>query len=134
MSKRILAVEDEPDIAAVLRLLFDPGRFHVMLAHSLDEARAILLKAPRPDLVLLNLVLPDGSGLELCQELRRQPPTPPIVALTAATDAVAEAQHCVDLVLTKPFDPDALLATVEDLLGDGRADGHGNANGTAGPA
>jgi two-component system OmpR family response regulator len=122
MSKRILAVEDEPDIATVLRLLFDPPRFHVMLAHNLDEARTILLKAPRPDLVLLNLVLPDGSGLELCHELRRHPPTPPIVALTAATHAVEEAR-CVDLVLTKPFDPDALLATVEDLLGDARANG-----------
>jgi DNA-binding response OmpR family regulator len=123
MSKRILAVEEEPDIATVLRLLFDPPRFRVMLAHNLVEARTILLKAPRPDLVLLNLVLPDGSGVELCHELRRHPPTPPIVAPTAATHAVEEAARCVDLVLTKPFDPDALLATVEDLLGDARANG-----------
>jgi two-component system OmpR family response regulator len=131
MPTRILAVEDEPDIATVLRLLFDPTRFHVMLAGDLDGARAILQRAPRPDLVLLNVVLPDGSGLDLCRELKRRPPAPPIVALTAAMDAVEEARGCVDLVVTKPFDPDALLAAVEGLVANGRANGHGTPGGRA---
>jgi DNA-binding response OmpR family regulator len=75
-------VEDEPDIAAVLRIVLEQG-YGVTLAPDLASARAALARTGRPDLLVLDLLLPDGNGLEFCREVRAADPTVPIITVSA---------------------------------------------------
>ena len=121
MEKRILVVEDEPDIAAVLRMLLTAVGYVVLLACDLATARAALAAPPPPDLVILDIVLPDGNGLDLCRELKATRPSLPVLVLTARAQEQAEAAAAgADLVLTKPFELEALEAAVGQLAGDAR--------------
>jgi two-component system, OmpR family, catabolic regulation response regulator CreB len=120
----ILLVEDEPDIAFVVRLCLDPGRFALACAGTLAEARDLLARGPRPDLVVLDLGLPDGDGLTLCREVKAAHPGLPVMVLTAYTDDDARRlarEAGADRFVEKPFDPDDLRATVDELLGRRRA-------------
>jgi len=118
--RAVLLVEDEPDIALVVRLCLDPGRFAIACAGTLAEARDLLARRPVPDLVILDLSLPDGDGLALCQEVKGAHPTLPVLVLTALAEG-AERQRAeaagADRFLAKPFEPDELLHEVERLLG-----------------
>jgi two-component system catabolic regulation response regulator CreB len=120
----VLLVEDEPDIAAVLRLCLDPQRFAVACAGTLAAARDRLARGPRPDLVVLDLGLPDGNGLTLCREVKAEHPALPVMVLTAYTHEEtreAASQAGADRFVEKPFDPDDLRATVDQLLDRRRA-------------
>ena len=118
--KRILIVEDDRDIIELLRYNLEREGYRV--AHATDGASG--LEAARrdlPDLLILDLMLPQLSGLELCQELRRAPRTAhlPIIVLTARSD---EADRVIGLELgaddyvTKPFSPRELVARVKAVL------------------
>lgn len=113
----ILGVEDDPDIAALLRLIFDPACYVVTVAEDLAVARATLAEAPPPDLIILDVELPDGNGLDLCRELKATWPALPVLVLTAQDEVRAEAFEAgATLFMPKPFDPNDLAATVEELL------------------
>ncbi len=113
----LLVVEDEPDLAALIRMIFDPGRFAVVVADDLASARSILARPLAPDLVILNVVLPDGDGLDLCRGLRAAGMALPVIVLTGMVGTRAQALAAgADAFVTKPFDPDALAAEVERLL------------------
>ena len=122
-ARRLLVVDDEPHIGLLLKLQLESRGYELRLARSLFEARAALIDdAERPDGVLLDLHLPDGSGVELLRELRARPATAalPIIILTAEGEerVLQEARSLGAATVTKPFSPSKLTAQVAALLGD----------------
>ena len=117
-TRRLLCVEDDPDIATILRLCFDPLKYEVEWVATLAAARQRLVQRP-PDAVVLDLGLPDGDGLALCGEIKADRPTLPVVVLTARGgpavrhDALARG---ADGFLPKPFEPEALAAEIGRLV------------------
>lgn len=120
--RRLLVVDDEPHIGLLLRPQFEALGYRVTLARSLAEARAAI--TPTPDLMLLDLHLPDGSGLDFLTELRAVPATLNLKVLILTADgedrAAERAGGLGAAFLTKPFSPSKLVARVATLLGDGR--------------
>lgn len=115
----ILAVEDNASNAALLRATLLPAGYRLAIADSLAAARAWLAQG-RPTLVLLDIGLPDGSGLELARELRASPVTAeiPIIVASArvlAADRAAVEEAGCDAFLGKPLDLSELLATISRL-------------------
>ena len=84
MRDRVLVVEDEKDVRELLRLNLKGGGFDVLEAHNGAEGLAIA-KAELPSVVILDLMMPEMSGMEVCRALRRNPATSriPILMLTA---------------------------------------------------
>jgi len=122
-ARRLLVVDDEPHIGLLLRLQMESRGYELRLARSLFEARAALLgDVEQPDAVLLDLHLPDGSGVDLLRELRARPATAtlPIIILTAEGEerVLQEARSLGAATVTKPFSPSKLTAQVAALLGD----------------
>jgi len=120
MTTRILVVEDDPDIAALVeRYLSKAGFSTDRVASGRDALDAIALKAP--DLLVLDLMLPHLDGLEICRRVRAHDKTAniPIIMLTARAD---ESERIVGLelgaddYLAKPFSPNELVARVRALL------------------
>jgi two-component system catabolic regulation response regulator CreB len=116
----ILVVEDEPDIALILRLMLEQGHI-VTCVGDLAQAREAYRRGLRFDLVILDVGLPDGNGLDLCRELKATYPALPVLVLTAHPEREvwrdAERRGCgADAVLPKPFDPDRLDRAVTTLL------------------
>ena len=116
----VLIVDDEPHVVDLVRATLEDAHVRVLAAG--DAASALLLAgALRPELLLLDVGLPDRSGFEVCAELRRQPDLAAmkIVMLTAAAQE-ADVQRGLDAgadqYLTKPFSPVRLLSLVESLL------------------
>ena len=122
--RRLLVVDDEPHIGLLLRLQLESRGYELRLARSLFEARAALLadEAERPDALLLDLHLPDGSGVDLLRELRDRPSTAtlPVIILTAEGEerVLQEARRLGAATVTKPFSPSKLSAQLGTLLGD----------------
>ncbi len=116
--RHLLVVDDEPHIGLLLRPHLEELGYRVSLARSLGEARA----AAPYDGLLLDLHLPDGSGLDLLRELRAAPATRtlPVLVLTAegAEHVLAVVQSLDATLLTKPFSPTKLTARVVAMLGD----------------
>ena len=116
----ILIAEDEPNIVQLVRMTLEDKRLRVLDAGDGEGALAAAAAA-RPDLILLDVNLPDMSGLEVCERLRRDPrfAATKIVMLTAAaqqTDVALGLAAGADQYLTKPFSPVRLLSIVEELL------------------
>ena len=122
MSQTLLVVDDEPDIRELARLSLERvGGFTVHTAGSADEALAVVEQV-RPDLVLLDVMMPGTDGPTLLGRLRRVPggAEVPVVFLTASvTDHQLAALHALDVlgVLSKPFDPMALPDQVRAVAG-----------------
>jgi len=116
----ILIADDEPHIVELVRATLEDGRVRVVDAF--DGASALArAEALRPELILLDVHLPDLSGLEVCERLRRTSALAAarIVMLTAAAqqeDVARGFAAGADHYLTKPFSPMRLLALVEALL------------------
>jgi phosphate regulon transcriptional regulator PhoB len=118
--KQILVVEDEKDISELIRFNLEQEGFAVLGAEDGEQALQ-LARRERPALVILDLMLPGMSGLEVCRRLRGQEATArlPIVMLTAKA---AEADRVVGLELgaddyvTKPFSPRELVARIRAVL------------------
>lgn len=116
----VLIVDDEPHVVELIRVTLEDDRVRVIEAP--DGASALQLAAElEPELIFLDVHLPDMSGLDVCRRLRRQARLPGarIVMLTAAAQQedvarglAAGATH----YLTKPFSPVRLLSLVEGLL------------------
>ena len=116
----VLVVEDESALATMLRYNLEKQGFRVEEAADGQEALTRVSEA-RPDLVLLDWMLPVMSGLEVCRQLRRRPATRdlPVIMVTARTedqDAVRGLNTGADDYITKPFNMDALLARMRALL------------------
>lgn len=117
-SNTILIVEDDPDIAALIDLHLSEEGFTVQKAASGDDALAVL-NIRRFDLLVLDVMLPGQSGLEVCRALRAQADYTPIIILSSRS---AESQRILGLelgaddYLTKPFSPLELVSRVRALL------------------
>jgi len=119
-SLHILLVEDEPSIAELLRFTLQGAGFAISIATDAAQARALIASA-LPQLVLLDWMLPDTSGLALLGEWRRQARTAtlPVIMLTAKgmeEDKVKGLNEGADDYVTKPFSPKELVARVQALL------------------
>jgi len=120
MKPLILIVEDETALVTLLRYNLEREDFRVRAVHDGDEALASMAEE-RPDLVLLDWMLPLTSGLEVCRRMRRQPETRdiPIVMLTARgeeADRVRGLDSGADDYVTKPFSPSELIARIRAVL------------------
>jgi DNA-binding response OmpR family regulator len=118
--KKILIVEDEPEIAQLVNLYMGKEGFRTNVAKSGVEALK-LLKSERPDLVILDLMLPEIDGIEVCKRIRNAPDTAllPIIMLTAKaeeSDTIVGLELGADDYVTKPFSPKALVARVKALF------------------
>ena len=116
----VLIVDDEPHIVELVRVTLEDDRLDVVAATSAAEALE-LAPALRPELILLDVNLPDLSGLEVCRRLRRDPELAGgrIVMLTAVAqrdDVSAGLAAGADEYLTKPFSPVRLLSLVASLI------------------
>jgi len=117
MSERILIIEDEARIADFIKRGLTYEGYRVQVAYSGEEGLAKAQETP-PDLIILDLMLPDIDGLELCRILREDSDVP-ILILTArdrVTDKVAGLDSGADDYLVKPFAFDELLARIRALL------------------
>jgi two-component system phosphate regulon response regulator PhoB len=117
---RILVVEDEQPIRDLIAFGLRRAGFQVALAETSQAARASIGDR-RPDLVLLDWMLPDTSGLELARQLRRDENTRdiPIIMLTARAeeaDKVAGFEHGADDYVTKPFSARELIARIQAVI------------------
>ena len=118
--KKILIVEDEEDIAELLRHNLARERFEASVARDGEEALKLIARDP-PSLVLLDLMLPGMDGLAVCRALKSSPATAaiPVVMLTARgeeSDIVAGLELGADDYITKPFSMKVLLARVKAVL------------------
>ncbi len=112
-----LVVEDEPDIARLVQQYLERDGFHVALASDGPQALELFGRL-RPDVVVLDLMLPGLDGWEVCRRIREGPPTA-VVMLTArdaVEDRVAGLELGADDYVTKPFSPRELVARVRAVL------------------
>ena len=116
----ILVVEDELPLVTMLRYNLEKAGFRVSAAHDGQEALTLIAEA-KPDLVLLDWMLPNTSGLEVCRQIRRRPETRdvPVVMRTARaeeSDRIRGLETGADDYITKPFSPTELVARVRAVL------------------
>jgi DNA-binding response OmpR family regulator len=129
MPERILMIEDDEALSAMVAEYLAPFGFEVTRSPSAAEGIAALSGAAF-DLLILDLMLPDGDGLELCRELRSESDLP-ILMLTARgeeTDRIVGLELGADDYLPKPFNPRELLARIRAVLRR-RAGGRGPTTG-----
>lgn len=119
---RVLLIDDEPAMAKALRPLLQGRGFGVAVAETGAEGLA-LLEGFAPDLILLDLGLPDIGGVELTKEVRRRTPVPIIILSVHDTEQekVAALDNGADDYLTKPFGFQELLARIRVALRHARA-------------
>jgi two-component system phosphate regulon response regulator PhoB len=120
MKPHVLIVEDEAPLQELLAYNLERAGFEVAQAFDADEAKSLIAEQ-LPDLILLDWMLPHTSGLELCRQLRRRPPTAnlPIIMLTARAEEHDRLQGLdtgADDYVTKPFSVDELIARVRAVL------------------
>ncbi len=118
--EKILVVEDEEDLLELLRYNLAKEGYGVAPVTSGEDALA-QARARRPDLVLLDIMLPGVDGLEVCRRLKRDPETKalPVIMLTAKgeeADIVVGLELGADDYVTKPFSPKVLIARIRAVL------------------
>lgn len=125
--KKVLIVEDETDISQLVKLYLEKDGFRTLTAKTGAEALKFI-KSDRPDMVILDLMLPEIDGLEVCRKIRNAPDTAllPVLMLTSKTeesDTIVGLELGADDYVPKPFSPKALVARVKALFRRlGRAD------------
>jgi putative two-component system response regulator len=126
MSQTILVVDDNPDSLTILQSILQPRGYAVLVATSGREALRLVDGDPRPDLVLLDVMMPEMSGLEVLQKIKDANTTAkiPVILVTAKThdeDVLSGYQYGADYYITKPFTAKQLLYGIDLVLGKGAA-------------
>jgi DNA-binding response OmpR family regulator len=128
VARRILIVEDEAVIRKAIRMACEKEGYEVIEAENGSEGLH-LAETGRPDLILLDLMLPDISGFDVCREVRKSGSGVPIIILSAKTeeiDIVVGLEIGADDYITKPFRARELLARIAAHLRRVRQDEHGS--------
>jgi two-component system phosphate regulon response regulator PhoB len=120
MSRQILVVEDEAPIREMITFVLDQNGYNSIEAQNYDQALS-LIKEPYPDLILLDWMLPGGTGLKIAKALKRSDETRniPIIMLTARSDEddkVKGFDAGIDDYVTKPFSPKELIARIKAVI------------------
>ncbi|WP_099205390.1 response regulator transcription factor [Scatolibacter rhodanostii] len=117
MSQKILLLEDNPDILKINRSVLEMRGYQILEAVSIEQGCA-LLEQEIPDLLILDILLPDGNGLDFCEAVRKNSNLPILFlsALGQNQDIVNGFSRGCDDYLPKPYDLDVLLARVDALL------------------
>lgn len=118
---RILICDDDPAILRVLQVNLEVEGYETLLAHHGEEALKIA-GTEKPDLIILDIMMPRMDGYQTCDALKADPETKsiPVVFLSAkAQDSDIEKgkSYEVEDYITKPFDPDTLIEVVERVIG-----------------
>lgn len=114
MSSRILVVDDDPSISEMVAILLESEGYDVTVCA--DGLSVLpLYRAERPDLVLLDVMLPGMNGVQVCQALRDESDVPIIMmsALTDSVDVIAGLEAGADDYVTKPFENSVLMARIK---------------------
>src|SRR5262249_5468020 len=117
MKTRILVVEDEKDIAKLLKYNLEKEGYEVLFAHD-GEAGLNQARKEKPDLILLDLMLPKMDGISVCRTLRQESKVP-IIMLTAKKeeiDRILGLEIGADDYVTKPFSVRELMARIKSVL------------------
>lgn len=120
MSKRLLIVDDEPNLLRAVAACLRGEGYEVDMARSGEEA-LVLVAQRLPDLIVSDIRMPRMDGYALARQLRSNPRTDliPIIFLTAkdeSSERIAGIRSGVDAYLTKPFEPDELIAVIVNIL------------------
>ncbi len=122
-SKRVVCIEDEPEMIDLVRLILGRKGFDVIGANGGVEGLETV-RRERPDLVLLDLMMPDIDGWEVYQQMKADPALRdiPVIVVTAKAQSIDKVLGLhiakVDDYITKPFGPQELLESVEKILGE----------------
>lgn len=120
LKQRILVVDDDRDVVRLIRAYLERAGYEVLVAYD-GETALHILRRDRPDLLLLDLMLPDRDGLDITHLVRQDPnlsPTP-IIMLTARvddTDKIVGLEMGADDYVTKPYNPREVVARVRARL------------------
>src|SRR6185436_16066467 len=119
--ERVLVIDDSPTITKVVQLVLTKAGYDVHTAPD-GEAGLAAIRAQRPDVILLDFVMPKMNGYQFCRELTADPKLRdiPVVLMSAKEDQVGErfvkVMGIVDYI-TKPFSPEAITAVVQHTIG-----------------
>lgn len=116
--KQLLVIDDDPDILSVLKANLELYGYGAALANTWKAAEK-LLDEGMPDLVILDLTLPDGNGIDICRNIKARYPKVPIVMLTAkdrVSDKVMGLESGADDYIVKPFETLELMARIKACL------------------
>lgn len=124
-SYKILIVDDDPDFSEATKAILESSGYKVLVASDAEEGLD-KAKIDRPDLIILDVILPDKEGFSICRELKEAPETVdiPVLILTSITDKADKnnyaqkiaKNHKADGFLSKPVEKDELLSKLDDLL------------------
>jgi len=123
--KRVVCIEDEPEMIDLVRLILGRKGFNVIGANGGIEGLETVRRL-RPDLILLDLMMPDMDGWEVYQQIKADPALReiPVVVVTAKAQSIDKVLGLhiakVDDYITKPFGHQELLESVEKILGPGQ--------------
>ncbi len=122
---RVVVADDDPDIVEILKLNLTAVGYQVLAASDGESARDLVLRA-KPDLVVLDVMMPKMDGFEVLAAIRARPQTRdiPVVMLTARSgdkDVWQGWESGADYYITKPFDLEELLRFIDYLHVNGRA-------------
>jgi two-component system response regulator ResD len=118
---KIMIVDDEPNIVEVIRLYLEHAGYEPIIAYRGGEVLQTV-RVQQPDLVLLDVMLPDHSGFELCSRIRSESGSlahTPIIFLTAKGESIDKLRAFnlgIDDYIVKPFDPNELIARIKAVL------------------
>lgn len=118
MKNQLLVVDDDADILKVLKANLELYGFHALTAETWALAKEVL-DVRLPDLIILDLTLPDGDGVEICRLLKEEYPRMPVIMLTArdsVSDKVMGFESGADDFIVKPFETLELIARVKACL------------------
>lgn len=119
MAKHIHIVEDDEDIRYIIGYILADMGCEVKLSETIADFREQVKDGPQPDLILLDVMLPDGNGLDLCHELKKAPATRriPIIIMSAhATQDYVLQLACAEDFISKPFDLDDFTKIIKKHL------------------
>ena len=121
MPRKILVADDIEDVKTIVRLLLESSGYDIVTAHDGFEA-VEKAKAEKPDLIILDIMMPRLDGFEVCEKLKADPETATIPVIMCSVMSQSETrQRALDMgvvaYIPKPFDPEELRRIVAETLG-----------------